>query len=282
MEAIRPLFDPDRLALYRYLTGEAAHDYVAIMRQFVGALLAEWSAHDLVDRGLDLPVEVVEDRLRYLAYNGNLVRSPREVRVTSVAEYQRQPARYALSTLGARVHREVEALLAASGGGREVPRELLALVAEGLRGLADDADDLTSADPRTLAERVSTLFLQFEAFAASVTDFYTYVGSVLSRRHALGRRPSYRSSRLRRALYRHIGGDDPRRYGHAFLGQPPSASVQPEPSICRDPPSDWSRGGWRPALHRRPPGKIVTVSPETMQAVDAQPAWAIREDQNPE
>lgn len=81
----------ERLRLYSYATAPEAGGYVAIMRLFVGALLAEWSAHDLADRGLDLPVEVIDQRLRYLEQHGNLLASPREVRVTSISEYQRQP-----------------------------------------------------------------------------------------------------------------------------------------------------------------------------------------------
>ena len=115
--------DAERLALYAYATAPESSAYVAIMRLFVGALLAEWSAHDLAERGLDLPVDVIDQRLRYLEQHGNLLASPREVRVTSIAEYQRQPARYAATSLGVRVHRQVEEVLAAAGGAREVPRE---------------------------------------------------------------------------------------------------------------------------------------------------------------
>jgi uncharacterized protein (TIGR02677 family) len=177
-----PLAEAERLRLYSYATAPEAASYVEIMRLFVGALLAEWSAQDLVDRGIDLPTEVVEQRLRYLEQQGNLLASPREVRVTSIAEYQRQPARYTATSLGVRVHRQVEEVLAAAGGAREVPRELLAAVAHRLTALAGQSPAaLTSADPAELAETVSTLFLQFESFAGAVTDFYSYVGSVLAR-----------------------------------------------------------------------------------------------------
>src|SRR5947209_1196716 len=152
------------------------------MRLFVGALLADWSAHDLVERGLDLPAAVVEERLRFLEQHGNLLASPREVRVTSIAEYQRQPARYTATSLGIRVHRQVEEVLAAAGGAREVPRELLVAVAHRLTTLAAlSPAELAAADPAMVAETVSTLFLQFETFAAAVTDFYSYVGSVVTR-----------------------------------------------------------------------------------------------------
>ena len=58
---------------------------------------------------------------------------------------------------------------------REVPRELLALIAAGLGRLDPHGD------PQELAGAVSTIFGQFREFASSVTDFYTYIGSVLAR-----------------------------------------------------------------------------------------------------
>ncbi len=174
--------EAERLRLYAYATAPEANSYVAIMRLFVGALLGEWSAHDLTERGVDLPVEVIDQRLRYLEQNGNLLASPREVRVTSIAEYQRQPARYTTTTLGVRVHRQVEEVLAAAGGAREVPRELLAALAHRLTVLAAlSPTQLAAMHPAEMAETVSTVFLQFETFAGAVTDFYSYVGSVLAR-----------------------------------------------------------------------------------------------------
>jgi uncharacterized protein (TIGR02677 family) len=81
-----------------------------------------------------------------------------------------------------RVHRQVEEVIAAAGGAREVPRELLAAVAHRLTELAAmTPEQLGDADPAGLAEAVSTVFLQFETFAGAVTDFYSYVGSVLVR-----------------------------------------------------------------------------------------------------
>jgi uncharacterized protein (TIGR02677 family) len=174
--------ESERLRLYAYATAPEAGSYVAIMRLFVDALLAEWSAHDLVERGIDLPPAAVDQRLRFLEQNGNLLASPREVRVTSIAEYQRQPARYSATSLGVRVHRQVEAVLEAAGGAREVPRELLAAVAHQLTTLAAMSPaEIAASDPAGMAAVVSTVFLQFESFAGAVTDFYSYVGSVLAR-----------------------------------------------------------------------------------------------------
>lgn len=174
--------ETERLRLYAYATARESGDYVAIMRLFTGSLLAEWSARDVAERGIELAPEVIEQRLRYLHDNGNLLTSPREVRVTSIAEYQRQPARYTATTLGVRVHRQVEEVMAAAGGAREVPRELLAAVAHRLSALADlGLGGIADASPAELLETTSTVFLQYATFAAAVTDFYTYVGAVLAR-----------------------------------------------------------------------------------------------------
>ncbi len=167
--------DSDRLDLYRYVTAPEAEDYLAIMRRFTAALLAEWSADDLASQDLDLPPETIAARCRFLAEKGNLIVSPREVRVKSIAEYQSQPVRYSVSALGARLQREVDAFLAATGGAREVPRELLGLVADGLQAVDPELD------PETLAGMILTIFTQFDEFSRSVTDFYTYIGSVLVR-----------------------------------------------------------------------------------------------------
>ncbi len=173
--------DAERLQVYAYATAPEAADYVTIMRRLTATLLAEWSAQDLIERGLEVRPEIADSRLRYLAAHGNLIESPREVRVSSIAEYQRQPARYSVTAVGAVVHRQVEEVLAASGGAREVPRELLEAVAAGIDRLVHGAHAEGDLSGRDLAELVSTIFLQFEAFATAIADFYSYVGAVLAR-----------------------------------------------------------------------------------------------------
>ena len=88
-----PVVDVERLEVYAYAAPEAAA-YVTIMRRFTETLLAAWSAQDLVERGVEVRAEVVDVRLRYLAAHGNLIESLAEVRVSSIVEYQRQPARF--------------------------------------------------------------------------------------------------------------------------------------------------------------------------------------------
>lgn len=98
------------------------------------------------------------------------------------AEYHRQSARFQVSKLGTEVQGAVDETLAAAEGAREVSRELLALVSRGLDQLADIARrERAAIEPNDLAERVLNLFLQFGEFAASISDFYAYVGSVVSR-----------------------------------------------------------------------------------------------------
>lgn len=175
-----------RLDAYRYLAVPDRTLYLSIMRQFTSVLLAEWSAQDVTERlahdGIRVESETVEAKLRQLATWGNLLPSPREVRVTSIAEYHRQAARYQVSKLGTAIQRDVDAILAAAEGAREVSRELLNLIARGIDELASLlAYGAKNVQGVEVAEKVSTLFLQFGDFAASINDFYAYVFSVVSR-----------------------------------------------------------------------------------------------------
>ena len=107
------------------------------MRLFVGALLAEWSAHDLVERGIDLPVEVHRAAAALPgSSNGNLLASPVRCASPRSPSTSASPPATRPPRLGVRVHRQVEEVLAAAGGAREVPRELLAAVAHRLTALA--------------------------------------------------------------------------------------------------------------------------------------------------
>lgn len=185
-EAALTTEERERLVAFAYLGRPDAPIYVAIMRLFASSLLAEWSAKDVAEglavRGIHVSVESIDDKLKRLAATKNLLPSPREVRAASIAEYQRQAARYQLSKIGSQIQRDVDAVLSAAEGAREVSRELLALIARGLGELAEiSTRDKEDADVNDVAERVSTLFLQFSEFASSIADFYAYVGSVVSR-----------------------------------------------------------------------------------------------------
>lgn len=180
--------DLDRLSVYAYLTvadRTTRAQYLQIMRVFAGTLLSDLSAHDVAGRlsarGVELPADVVAQRLDSLRDWGALRTSSRPVRAASIGEYHRVRSRYRLTPQGERAQRHAEELLSGAGSAREVGRELLALVARGL----DDLDRLTAApggaDAQEVLERVSTVFAQFGTFTDSVRDFYAYLGQVVFR-----------------------------------------------------------------------------------------------------
>lgn len=175
----------DRLRVYTYLTVPERALHLAVMRVFTGTLLADLSAHDVAERlseqGWTASIEQVAGSLDRLADWGALLPSSRPVRATSIREYQRARSRYQLSTLGERVQRQADELIAAADTAREVSRELLALVAQGLAELAGMADRPGGVPTAEGIGLVSSLFAQFGTFADSVRDFYAYLGQVIFR-----------------------------------------------------------------------------------------------------
>jgi uncharacterized protein (TIGR02677 family) len=178
-----------RLGLYRYVGGaEYTGDYLAIMRLFSSGLLIDLSAAEIADRlaeqpersGVVLDADAVEDRCDQLVRWGNLVRSVRDARVRTIADWQRARTRYQISKLGGRVHRQVEELIATSEGAREVARELLAGTADRIAGIQNLAT-ADRPDPERLAAEVTTLFGNQRMFLDSLADFYAYLATVLSR-----------------------------------------------------------------------------------------------------
>lgn len=176
------------LSAYAYLTVPdrvTRGQYLEIMRVFASTLLSDLSAHDVADRlavrGVELPVDVVAQRLESLREWGDLLTSSRPVRAASIREYHRVRSRYQLTPLGERVQRHAEEILSGADAAREVSRELLGLVARGLNEL----DRLTTTpggpEPQEALERVSTVFAHFDVFAGSVRDFYAYLGQVIFR-----------------------------------------------------------------------------------------------------
>ncbi|WP_051516085.1 DUF2397 domain-containing protein [Candidatus Blastococcus massiliensis] len=180
--------DAARLGLYRYVGGaEHTADYLAIMRLFSSGLLIDLSATEIADRlgeqadpAARLDADTVEDRCDQLVRWGNLVRSVRDARVRTIADWQRARTRYQISKLGGRVHRQVEELLAASEGAREVARELLAGTADRL-ALIRELAIAQPPDLDRLAAEVTTLFSNQRTFLDSLADFYAYLATVLSR-----------------------------------------------------------------------------------------------------
>ena len=174
--------DLDRLTAYTYLTVPDRRTYLAIMRVFTGTLLADLSAHDVAERlPGDPSADAVAVKLENLKTWGNLLPSSRPVKASSIREYHRVRSRFQLSTLGERIQRQADEVLASADAAREVSREMLGLVARGLQELHGSVRSAGGADPGESLERISTLFAQFGQFADSVRDFYAFLGQVIFR-----------------------------------------------------------------------------------------------------
>jgi uncharacterized protein (TIGR02677 family) len=189
----------ERLKLYAYLgASDYPRTYLEIMRLFTSTLLADLSAGEVAGalagaerEGRVAPgesrIEKVIDRLRRLVDWGNLVQGRREVVATSIAEFQHGSVRYQVSKLAVRVQRDADELLRVPEGAREVSRELLPAIERGLSELGTALSDAMLSEGRrpreALAERVTTLFLQHAELAATVRDFYAYLGQVVTRNH---------------------------------------------------------------------------------------------------
>lgn len=206
-EPDRAVDEARRLKLYAYLDArEHRRTYLAIMRLFASTLLADLSAGEVsaaiarAERTGEVAagesrVETVIARLKQLVEWGNLVPGRREVVASSIAEFQHGSVRYQVSKLGVRVQRSVDELLRAAEGAREVSRELLPAIAAGLDELLerlagaslehgrDPGSRATRRAVERLAEQVTTLFLQHGELAATVRDFYAYLGQVVTRYH---------------------------------------------------------------------------------------------------
>ncbi|WP_347059728.1 TIGR02677 family protein [Blastococcus sp. HT6-30] len=178
----------DRLHLYRYATADdpqIREQYIAIMRLFTETLLTDLSAAEVAEqltaRGTAVPADDVEDRCRSLEAWGNLVRSVRDARVATVADYMRSRSRYQVSKLGGRVHRQVDELLRATTGVRDVAREMLGGMVANLDRIIALTEGPAPVAADDLAAEVSALFVAQRLFNESATDFYAYLNGVLSR-----------------------------------------------------------------------------------------------------
>lgn len=176
----------ERLTLYRYVTAENAAEYLQLMRLFTETLLNDLSAaeaHEALLRtvpGTALSVDDIEHRCRQLVTWGNLVPSVRDARVATVSEWLRSRSRYQASKLGGRVHRQVDNVLRASDGAREIARELLGGTVQTLERILAHLD-ATPVDGDALAGDVTTVFNNQRLFAESATDFYAFVQGRISR-----------------------------------------------------------------------------------------------------
>lgn len=175
----------ERRDLYRYVTADNAEEYIAIMGLFSSTLLADLSAGEaqtaLNRSGIQISIDDLEVRCRQLEQWGNLVRSVRVARAATVAEWVSSRSRYQVSKLGGRVARQVNDLLKASDGAREVATELLGITVKTLQSISDRLDNPGSIDADALAGEVTTVFQNQQLFADSSKDFYAFVQSRISR-----------------------------------------------------------------------------------------------------
>ena len=183
-----PRVDRVRLEALRYAVNDESAAYIAIMRLFTGGLtgmLSDQSAAEVTARlreqGLDLDEDTVDARLSYLVEHGNLARSPRETEARSLQDYLRNRARYQLTQRGEFVQRQVDELLGHAETATEISSEMLGAILAGLRDLSRLPADLGAVDPQDLAQRIGTIFAQFDRLVHSTREFYTYLTQVLSR-----------------------------------------------------------------------------------------------------
>jgi uncharacterized protein (TIGR02677 family) len=177
--------DLGRLEAFTYLTVPERASYLAIMRLFTTSLMTDLSAQQVVEAltaaDHELTLDTAVSRLNKLVSWGNLLPSSHTVRVKSIEEYQRTRSRYQLSPLGERVQRQADEVLSSADAAREISRELLGLISQGLTGLADRLEQPGGIDTGTARETVATVFAQFWTFRDSVRDFYAFLGQVLAR-----------------------------------------------------------------------------------------------------
>ncbi|WP_202925786.1 TIGR02677 family protein [Goekera deserti] len=183
----------DRLNLYRYATADdpqIREQYIAIMRLFTETLLTDLSAAEVAEalaaRSLPVPQADVEERCRSLEGWGNLVRSVRDARVATVAEFLHSRSRYQVSKLGGRVHRQVDELLRATTGVRDVAREMLGGMVGNLDRTLTMLTGPEPLDADALAAEVTAVFAAQRLFNESATDFYAYLNGVLARYDLVG------------------------------------------------------------------------------------------------
>jgi len=177
--------DLERLEAFTYLTVPERASYLAIMRLFARSLMTDLSAQQVVEEltadNHEITLDTAVSRLNKLVTWGNLLPSSHSVRVRSIEEYQRTRSRFQLSPLGERVQRQADELLESADAAREISRELLGLISQGLTDLADRLEQPGGIDAGTARETVATVFAQFWTFRDSVRDFYAFLGQVLAR-----------------------------------------------------------------------------------------------------
>ncbi|WP_426516761.1 DUF2397 domain-containing protein [Diaminobutyricibacter sp. McL0618] len=181
--------DHSRLSLWAHTQTDQAEQHRRIMRLLSGEVLSrEMSAAEIATEltagGFPIKEEEVEARCAQLRVWGNVIPSVRSYRVATVAEWRKAKARYQASKLGARVAVQIDGIVTATDGAKEVARELMGVIAEQLDRVL--AEITGPGAPDALASAVTTTFNAHREFRDSLRDFNNYLSGILSRYDIVG------------------------------------------------------------------------------------------------
>lgn len=164
-----------RTEVFAYVT--ESPEYRTILGIFAGTFFAELTPEEVTTRlsvaGVDLPQEVVAQRLESLRGWGNLDVSASVGAVGTVADYYRRRNRYLITRIGQEVHELVEGVLAQVDEVRDVSLGRLDVLTAALESLL--LLDPATADPAALADAVRAVFDPHRAFSAEITQFFAAI-----------------------------------------------------------------------------------------------------------
>jgi uncharacterized protein (TIGR02677 family) len=164
-----------RTEVFSYVT--ESPEYRSILGIFAGTFFAELTPEEVTTRlsaiGVDLPQEVVAQRLESLRNWGNLDVSASVGAVGTVADYYRRRNRYLITRIGQEVHELVEGVLAQVDEVRDVSLGRLDVLTTALESLL--RLDPAGTDPTVLADAVRAVFDPHRAFSAEITQFFAAI-----------------------------------------------------------------------------------------------------------
>jgi uncharacterized protein (TIGR02677 family) len=164
-----------RTEVFTYVT--ESPEYRTILGVFAGTFFAELTPEEVTTRlsaaGVDLPQDVVAQRLESLRGWGNLDVSASVGAVGTVADYYRRRNRYLITRVGQEVHELVEGVLTQVDEVRDVSLGRLDVLTTALESLL--RLDPATADPATLADAVRAVFDPHRTFSAEITQFFAAI-----------------------------------------------------------------------------------------------------------
>jgi uncharacterized protein (TIGR02677 family) len=161
--------------VFSYVT--ESPEYRIILGIFAGTFFAELTPEEVTTRlcaaGVDLPQDVVGQRLESLRGWGNLDLSASVGAVGTVADYYRRRNRYLITRVGQEVHELVEGVLGQVDEVRDVSLGRLDVLATALESLLHL--DPSTTESATLADAVRAVFDPHRAFSAEITQFFAAI-----------------------------------------------------------------------------------------------------------